>query len=145
MHFRGFDLRSAPDVMHEVCGMRNTNNGNPTLADLMVTNLTALGPGQWLVSCTDDSRVYIQSFDDPNTNFFLTLLGTDVNTITGSSGAQWQWNNDLYCAYNPNGVGVWELGLNTIDIIAGTIEVKRVSNSEATNSNDGLNCTLDAV
>lgn len=76
------------------------------------------------------------------------------NNLGGLAGAQWQFGTSLFCAYNtpnpggnpPSPGGVWELDLTSISlpagpgVVPGTIEAVRVSDSEKTNSNDGLNC-----
>jgi len=146
-----------------------------TDADLMVTDLNQFGitglpnVGQsWVVTCqkgadydpTDPvnkpgNRVYIQSLDDPTVYYVLLMQENFVpipSDLGGSSGAQWQFGSELFCAYNdpntsppPYDGGVWDLSLTSIvlDVFGpntGTIEVTRVSNSAKTNSNDGLNC-----
>ncbi|CAE7939475.1 unnamed protein product, partial [Symbiodinium sp. KB8] len=137
-----------------------------SIADLMVLDLPALDPnfpttgGQsWLIGCVDgaanNNQVYIQSLTDELLNYFLVM--TDPMTgaplapnLGGASGAQWQFKTSLFCAYNhPPPGGVYELDLTQIVLptlpnlgpagATGTIPAARVSDSDKTNSNDGLN------
>eukprot|EP00435_Cladocopium_sp_Y103_P061943 s631_g23.t1 len=74
----------------------------------------------------------------------LTMVGENPgqgpDPDDDSSGAQWLFDGKVFCAYNDGTSGVIEILLDTINLGAGTIDAKRVSDSDETNSNDGLNC-----
>ena len=138
------------------------------LADLMVLDMRnfgfpSTGGASWMIRCVNGAfnppgnRVYIQSLTDATEYYVLNMLSNGApiqNNLGGLAGAQWQFGTSLFCAYNtpnpggnpPSPGGVWELDLTSISlpagpgVVPGTIEAVCVSDSEKTNSNDGLNC-----
>ncbi|CAE7355911.1 unnamed protein product [Symbiodinium natans] len=121
---------------------------NPTgssLADILISDIPnppAGSTGQWLLSCTRSGQVYIQNLQDSSFHYTLTMQAIPGSVVPGggsASGAQWQWQTSLYCAYN-DGRGVWQVFEDTIDFGNLTIDVEKAGISQATSSNDGLNC-----
>ena len=117
-----------------------------SLADLLISDIPnppAGTTGQWLLSCTNKNTVYIQNLNNPNENYNLMMVarppGSTLPPNNVESGAQWQWGTSLYCAFN-DGSGVWQVFEDSIDFVAGIIELSKEGKSDPTSSNDGMNC-----
>ncbi|CAE7560705.1 yvaG [Symbiodinium natans] len=121
------------------------NPSGSTLADILISDIPnppAGATGQWLLSCSQSGQVYIQNLLDSTFHYTLTMQAIPGSVVPGggsASGAQWQWQTSLYCAYN-DGRGVWQVFEDTIDFGNLTIDVEKAGMSQPTSSNDGLNC-----
>lgn len=54
-------------------------------------------------------------------------------------GSGWTFSGGAYFASN-SGLGVYQIGMRSIDLVAGTVNVRKVGSSDAVNGNDGMNC-----
>lgn len=109
-----------------------------------------VGEQEYVVGCWSN-LVYVQQVSGDLTNAdLITLEMVGANPGQSSprgAGAQWLSNGSIYCAYNDGSSGVIQVLLtqtNLVSTTSGTVPAGRVGNSEATNSNDGMNCLLAA-
>lgn len=109
-----------------------------------------VGEQEYVVGCWSN-LVYVQQVSGDLTNADLITLemvgATPGQSSPRAAGAQWLFNGSIYCAYNDGSSGVIQVLLtqtNLVSTTSGTVPAGRVSNSEATTSNDGMNCLLAA-
>lgn len=120
-----------------------TRNGLGVVDDLNVVTLD-LGNGlqKYVTGCVGNKVAFQQvtgTLMGVNP-IFLDMVGEDPGTGDDSSGAQWLFDGRIFCAYNDGTSGVIEILLNSINLGTGKVDAIRVSDSNPTNSNDGLNC-----
>ncbi|CAJ1422372.1 unnamed protein product, partial [Effrenium voratum] len=111
---------------------------NPADLVIIEADLDGQGKAEWAVGCAGDD-VYIESLNTTE-QYRIAMTGSRLPAASGLSGAQWSFDNRVYCAYNADTDGVFEIELDQIDIDSRTVPVREVSASETTGSNDGLNC-----
>ena len=100
------------------------------------------GEGSYVMGVTGKRELRIYRYDDPAGVWDVDLFeadGSNDRIPTGAFGAAWSHDGRIYFAAN-SGHGVYEVLVDTIDLDAGTAEIRRVANSEGTDWNDGMNC-----
>lgn len=138
------DVENAGNTIRQVNAPPSPLN---SLSDFVVVQAGPGGSaGTYFVSCVGD-LVVVASISSP-TQAQITLSMTGDDPIAGGtrpdSGAQWDFSNRVFCAYN-SGTGVFEISLSQADVGGLTVPSTRVSPSAPTGSNDGMNCiTVDA-
>jgi hypothetical protein len=61
------------------------------------------------------------------------------NLPADSWGSGWTFSGGAYFAAN-SGIGVYQIGLRSVDLEAGTVNVRKVGSSDPVQGNDGMNC-----
>eukprot|EP00435_Cladocopium_sp_Y103_P053499 s995_g17.t1 len=107
-----------------------------------------VGEQEYVVGCWSNFVILQQVSGDLTNANVITLEMDGANPGQKSprnSGASWLFNGSFYCAYNDGTSGVIEVLLNETNLVSttsGTVRAGRVSSSEGTTSNDGMNCLL---
>ncbi|MCH2423590.1 MAG: hypothetical protein MK196_10845, partial [Acidimicrobiales bacterium] len=100
------------------------------------------GEGSYVMGVTANRQLSIYRYDDPVGAWTVDLFeadGSNDRIPTGPFGAAWSHDGRIYFAAN-SGLGAYEVLVEEINLEAGTAEIRRVVNSEATDWNDGMNC-----
>ena len=95
----------------------------------------AMGVHSW------DHKLRIYSYDNP-TGFWtidLKINGSPAQLTNGGFGAAWSHEDKIYFSSN-SGDGVYEILIPSVNLNAGTANIRRVANSQASAINDGTTC-----
>ena len=90
---------------------------------------------------TSDRKLRIYSYDNP-TGFWtidLKINGSPAQLTNGGFGAAWSHEDKIYFSSN-SGDGVYEILIPSVNLNAGTANIRRVANSQASAINDGTTC-----
>ena len=90
---------------------------------------------------TSDRKLRIYSYDNP-TGFWtidLKINGSSAQLSKGGFGAAWSHEDKIYFSSN-SGDGVYEILIPSVNLNAGTANIRRVANSQASAINDGTTC-----
>jgi len=90
---------------------------------------------------TSDRKLRIYSYDNP-TGFWtidLKINGSPAQLSKGGFGAAWSHEDKIYFSSN-SGDGVYEILIPSVNLNAGTANIRRVANSQASAINDGTTC-----
>ena len=95
----------------------------------------AMGVHSW------DHKLRIYSYENP-TGFWtidLKINGSPAQLTNGGFGAAWSHEDKIYFSSN-SGDGVYEILIPSVNLNAGTANIRRVANSQASAINDGTTC-----
>ena len=95
----------------------------------------AMGVHSW------DHKLRVYSYDNP-TGFWtidLKINGSPAQLTNGGFGAAWSHEDKIYFSSN-SGDGVYEILIPSVNLNAGTANIRRVANSQASAINDGTTC-----
>ena len=134
-----------PDEAFDLSGIDPIVTDHPTgwVSDIATVKADlGDGEGSYAMGVTADQKLGIYRYDEPVGAWTVGLFeadGSKDRIPTGAFGAAWSHDGRIYFAAN-SGLGAYEVLVEEIDLDAGTAEIRRVVNSEATNWNDGMNC-----
>ncbi|CAE7193475.1 unnamed protein product, partial [Symbiodinium natans] len=128
-----FDLRPLAQNVTNPGQTEQINGFDLTVREVDLGNQT--GDQNFTISC-NDNYVMFQSLEVPTNFFNLTMVGSRPR---GISGAQWEFQGRVFCAYNDFGE-VFEVEVDTANLASQTVVAGFVNNSAQVFSNDGLNC-----
>ena len=93
--------------------------------------------GEWLLGIMRGGEEAV--LVDGKTKKVYRLQTVGIDSKGGAFGAGWNFKGRIFFASN-NGDGVYEVGVNSIDLKNKQVVLEKVGLSTATNFNDGLNC-----
>ena len=128
-----------------------SQSGMANAADVTTFSYQMPGMGsvqQWLVGCTAGHALLLFSLEGTlsSSTAYWTLTTTFPDGVPGQYGwgAAWTFRgssgvNQVFMAHN-GGAGIYEVDLSSIDLVASTVTMRRVTASVSSQNNDGIMC-----